>query len=335
MLKKLNARVVLPYEQKLKSLKTEILKLNHTFDNKTIAEISAIVENAEMFLETSRERIELLESRDQEWDVAEESAKIQEMFKPLKHEEEKDEFVGKLLIEALKPAVTKEVKVKLSETSEKYLSKPTISYPTVKPGFPKINLNKSISEAKSLFHKMKHMKMLNKNNKQKNVDDEDELDKHQVDEQSEVAAVKKLKKSLELEALSDLKGREMIDDPVEHYSEGVKKALETAKEMSHQFMHEKMHNQNAYFEDEVPHPGFVHDYLAVLTLIGLVVVLGAAMGAFKVVFKRKKGSRVSMQNLSGVSDKSYLELQSIKEDNGWGRNFSPWSAYKNKQYKFK
>jgi len=46
--------------------------------------------------------------------------------------------------------------------------------------------------------------------------------------------------------------------------------------LSHQFMLEKMQNHDAYIESEVPHPGVVHDYLAVLTLIGLVVVLGAA-----------------------------------------------------------
>merc|ERR550519_2123710 len=101
MLKNLNTRVVLPYEQELKALKTQILKLNHTFDNKTIAEISAVVENAEMFLETSRERIELVESRDEEWDLTEESAKIQEMFE----HKEKDNSVRKLIVEAIKPAV--------------------------------------------------------------------------------------------------------------------------------------------------------------------------------------------------------------------------------------
>merc|ERR1712096_437700 len=130
--------------------------------------------------------------------------------------------------------------------------------------------------------------------------------------------------------LSDLKGKDMFANPVEHYSIGVQEALETSKEISHEFIHEKLHHQQDDLDASVH--TYWHVFLAVVALIVLLVVL-VAFGAFT----RRKRSRIVVQNLSGVGgcDKSYMELESVKEDDGWGRSWSPWSAYKKNHHKFK
>merc|ERR1719186_2373356 len=106
---------------------------------------------------------------------------------------------------------------------------------------------------------MKQMKMLRNVEKQTGRPtnfNRDELDKSSNDgndkrnmelpkiaEMAKIAALRQVKENLEREVFSDLKGKDMFADPVEHYSTGVKEALETAKKTSHEFIHEKLHHE--------------------------------------------------------------------------------------------
>ena len=254
MLKDLELKVIKPYEQELLSLKSQIGKLNHKFDNESISQINAIVENAEMFLQTSKERLDQFELQEQDWEVAEESAKIQEMIDL----DERRQFNGKIIIEALKPAVSDKLKKKLGGNIQD--DEPSKTYPTSMSGsLPKLEFDKSLTEAKSMYNKMKQMKMLrnvekqtgrptNYNSNELDEDSNDGDDKRTVDlqkiaEMAKIAALRQVKENLEREVFSDLKGKDMFSNPVEHYSIGVQEALETSKEISHEFIHEKMHHQ--------------------------------------------------------------------------------------------
>eukprot|EP00092_Neocalanus_flemingeri_P034893 GFUD01037968.1.p1 GENE.GFUD01037968.1~~GFUD01037968.1.p1 ORF type:complete len:519 (+),score=133.51 GFUD01037968.1:60-1616(+) len=341
MLKDLDVKVIKPYEQQLVSLKSQIVKLNNKFDNESIAEIITIVENAEMFLETTMEKVQQVEQLEQEWEVAEETVQIQEMIDL----DERKSYDGKIIIEALKPSVSDKLKKKLGDQYDH--SKPSKVYPVSKSNSPQLNLDKSLTEAKSMYKKMKQMKMLNSGEKHESrlkesneEDDIDKVSKEKADRQNlelqkiaqlaKIAALRQVKEDIEREVFEDLKGKDIFADPVEHYSTGVKEALETAKEISHEFIHKKLHHDTHYEKDEEKSGAYDHVFLAVLVLVVLIVVL-----AVFVAFTRRKRSRVVHQNLSGVGgfDRSYKELESVKEDDGWDRGWSPWSVRKN-QHKF-
>ena len=100
VLKKLDDKMVTSYEQELKSLKSQISKLGHKYNNASINEIATIVENAEMFLQISMDKIDELEMIEHEWEVAEESSKVQNMIE----EDETMQYGSKIILEALKQA---------------------------------------------------------------------------------------------------------------------------------------------------------------------------------------------------------------------------------------
>eukprot|EP00092_Neocalanus_flemingeri_P026090 GFUD01028276.1.p1 GENE.GFUD01028276.1~~GFUD01028276.1.p1 ORF type:complete len:460 (-),score=117.89 GFUD01028276.1:57-1436(-) len=281
MLKDLDVKVIIPYEQQLVSLKSQIVKLNNKFDNETISEIVAIVVNAEMFLITSLEGVEEVEQLDQEWEVAEATVQIQEMIDL----DESETYDGKIIIEALKPIIVSDkVKKKLGNQDDQG-----------KDAIVKVSEEKSNRRTLEL----------------------------------QMTGLRQVKADIERDVFEGLKGRDIFANPVEHSSTGVKEALETANEISHEFIEEKLH-QDAHEKEEETSDTYQHVFLAVLALVVIVVVL-VAFGAFT----RRKRSRVVLQNLVGVGgcDRSYMELESVKEDDGWGRGWSPWSVRKN-QHKF-
>merc|ERR1719186_395662 len=75
------------------------------------------------------------------------------------------------------------------------------------------------------------------------VDDKRNIELQKIAEMAKIAALRQVRENLEREAFSDLKGKDMFADPVEHYSTGIKEALETAKKTSHEFIHEKLHHE--------------------------------------------------------------------------------------------
>jgi len=299
---------------------------------------------------------------EQEWEVAEESAEIQEAI----HQDEMWQHSKQILIEALKPSVSDEVKKKLSDHDDS--NKPPIAYPTSKPGAGgiKINLDKSGSEASSVYKKMKKSRMLSKDqNKQKSdlsevkVDNDVASDEGFVNKDSEgglahgddpdnvkedsrnedehleniakIAALKKIEETLRKEAESDRNGRKGDMDAVENYSKEVQEALKTAKDTAHEFIEKKLHHHGA-------HQGEMEavSYLQILLIMFCFIVFIVVIFAFKRLIRRKM-TTVSFQNLSGVGgcDRSYMELESVKEDDGWGKAWSPWTSHKKKQNKFK
>ena len=244
VLQELDVKVIKPYELQLESLKSQIFKLNHMFDNETLDQITTIVENVEVFLETSRERIEQVEILEQEWEVAEETFEIENMIRS----DEKSS--GKIIIESLKPKVSDEAKKKLKLTSKVLIN----SYPVKQIDGSKVSLGKSSTDpAKSMYKKMRQMKMLKKDEQivlstkpsikvlKVSIDN---LDQQEVNELAKIAALKEIKVNLDREALIDLRGRDPFVDPVEHYDNDVKEALEVAKELSHEFMDHQLHHQD-------------------------------------------------------------------------------------------
>jgi len=364
VLKEVDVKVIKFYEQELLSLKSQIPKLKHKFDNQSMDEISLIVENAEMFLQLSMEKIEELEMLEQEWEVAEESAEIQKAI----HQDEMWEHSKQLLIEALEPSVSDELKKKLSDHDDS--NKLPNAYPTSKPGGIKINLDKSGSEASSMFKKIKKSRMhINDKKKPKSdlsetklfddlasdegivneafkdgyAHDDDDPDNaiegfriegerlQESNEDSRITALNQAEEKLKRELESDHKGRKDVTDPVENYSKEVQEALKSAKEASHEFIDKKLHHRGA-------HEGKTEavSYLQILLIMFCCIVFLVTIFAFKTLVRRKM-TTVSFQNLSGVGgcDRSYMELESVKEDDGWGKAWSPWTSHKKKQNKFK
>jgi len=335
MLQELDVKIIKPYEQQLESLKSQILKLNHKFDNETIDQITTIVENVEVFLSTSKERIEQVEVLEQEWEVAEETAGIQDMI----NDDEKP--TKNIIIEALKPVVTEEAKKKLMDQRIGVNN----AYPARNLGGAKVSIDKSSTETKSMYKKMKQMKMLKNDNQLESTPPRSSVpvgevlneEQEEVIELAKIAALKEIKVNLEKEALSDLKDRMLIDDPVDHYSKEVEEALAAAKGLSHEYMDHHLHHQDPLNNKKDDHMTTLH--MVLLLLLALVVLI---VGLVAFTMTRKSRPRVSMQNLTGVGggaaaacDRSYMELEAVKEDSGWGRSWSPWSGYKQRQHKFK
>jgi len=297
---------------------------------------------------------------EQEWEVAEESAEIQEAI----HQDEMWQHSKQILIEALKPSVSNEVKKKLSDQDDSI--KPPIAYPTSKPGADgiKINLDKSGSEASSVYKKMKSRMLSKDQRKQKtdlseekvdndkasyevfvNKDSEsglahDDLENIKEDSRNEddhlkdiakIAALKKVEKTLQKELESDRNGRKDDIDPVDNYSKEVQEALKAAKDTAHEFIEKTLHHHGAH-QGETEAVSYLHILLIMFCFIIVIVTIFA----FKRLVRRKM-TTVSFQNLSGVGgcDRSYMELESVKEDDGWGKAWSPWTSHKKKQNKFK
>jgi len=71
MLKDIGFQILEPYEDKLKALKSQIVKSNSKLNDDTLATIETVIENAEIFLQTSRERLSEVEVLEEEWENAE------------------------------------------------------------------------------------------------------------------------------------------------------------------------------------------------------------------------------------------------------------------------
>jgi len=71
MLKNIGFQILEPYEDKLKALKSQIVQSNSKLNDDTLAIIETVIENAEIFLQTSRERLSEVEVLEEEWENAE------------------------------------------------------------------------------------------------------------------------------------------------------------------------------------------------------------------------------------------------------------------------
>ena len=72
MLKEIGFQTLEPYEDKLKALKSQIVKSNSKLDDDTLTTIETVIGNAENFLRTSRRRLSEVEELEEEWKNAEE-----------------------------------------------------------------------------------------------------------------------------------------------------------------------------------------------------------------------------------------------------------------------
>jgi len=363
VLKELDVKVATFYEHELQSLKSQVSNLDHKFDKASMEEISTIVENAEMFLQLSMDKIEELEIIEQEWEVTEESAKIQEMI----DQDEAKAYSSKILLKALKPSVGEEFKDKLRDMEEAHDPR-IVKASTLATTKPSVRIN----DNSSMYRKMRKMNMMNREEKEPNIkealtmdgidnkevesevseqedpdkgiviEESDEgdviedLDQWIVDDESEHQKLilsdedTKYEKKDEDNSEHRIKG----SDAVEHYSNKVRDALNTAKDMSHKFLDKALRHTETVSDGGEQATSVPYLYIVIFMLALLVLVISCI--AFR-TFVRRRRVKVVMQNLSGFgsNERCYTELESVKGDSGWGRSWSPWNTNKKRQNKFK
>jgi len=164
VMKKLDEKVVTSYEQELKSLKSQISRLGHKYDNASINEIATIVENAEMFLQVSMDKIDELEMIEQEWKVAEESSTIQHMI----DEDETKQYQSKIILEALKKSSVGGVGLPSEKISVNDESR-TIASATSTKSSDKIKL-----DGGSMYEKIKKINSMMEANNKKEINEDPE-----------------------------------------------------------------------------------------------------------------------------------------------------------------
>jgi len=352
VLKELDVKVATFYEQELKSLKYQISNLDHKFDNASMEEISTIVENAEMFLQLSMDKIEELEMIEHEWEVTEQNAKIQEMI----DQDEVKAYSSKILLKALKPSVGEEFKNELKYKEDVQDSSVVKASSIATPeASVRINL-----DDKSMYRMIKKMNMMNRDeneakpnvtesltmDEESEVSDEEGSEEGIVKEESDEGDIvedesefKKLILSNE-DFLKEKKTEEHSEHKnkgsavVEHYSNKVRDALKAAKDMSHEFIDKTLRHRETESDGDEQANSVPYLYIVIFMLVLLVLVISFI--AFR-TFVRKRRVTVVIQNLSafGSNERSYTELESVKEDSGWGRSWSPWHSHSKRQNKFK
>jgi len=377
VLKKLDEKVVTSYEQELKSLKSQISKLDHKYDNASINEIATIVENAEMFLQVSMDKIDELEMIEQEWKVAEESSKIQHMIE----EDETKQYKSNIILEALKQAsvdgdgrpsklsVNDESITRAPVTSTKSGEKIKLEGGSMYEKIKKFNSmieakNKEVTEApeKGISSKIT---ISNDGNLDKDIGTNDSnVGDIQTDYDSDEAEVldtddgiienepKDLVEGGNIEKLRTIVTEKSFTIPdvkesvlasnsdhmsrgkysVDHYSNKVKEALNTAKEMSHKFLDNKLGQESELGQTELEQTSSASHLYIIIPVFALMVLLFSVY-VYR-AFTSKRRATVAFQNLSGFgNNEKYTELESIKEDIGWGKSWR--TSHKKRQNKFK
>jgi len=379
VLKELDVKVVNSYEQELKALKSQISKLDQKYDNSTIQEITKIVENAEMFLQLSMDKIEEIEMIDHEWEAAEKSANIQNMIT----QDEVKEYGSKIILQALKPSFDdKSVENNTYNSNNSTELNQKIRLESSMFGkIMKINMRKKENETKVIVTDLNSKtdqeiqatsfnkdldsdisedsdegEVLEDIDEGENLEDADEgevLEEKNVDhtgkEVPEKTKIGQKTSNLELEMteerIKDKSNEESANkhrtskghDAVEHYSTKVKEALNSAKEMSHQYIDEKLRHHNDISSDSEDHLTGSVSYLYIIIIALILIFLLFSFFTFRVLTNKRRAT-VVFQNLSefgGRDRERYTELESIREDQGWGRSFTPWTSSKKKQNKFK
>jgi len=323
VLKEIDHDVIKFYENELISLKSQISKLNHKFDNDTIFQIGTIVETAESFLQVSMSKIDDIGMIDQEWEVQEETAKIQKLI----DQDEISENGGSRLLDAMIPD---EVPSSKSEIVDKYFKSSSVSYPiksveSVKTYWDKSEENKSsIGNLRKVYREF--MKVSKGSNMAKDNNNQVSPMLNNVEDNVSSSTSR-------FEAVNEKSAEAVLEkfDPVEHYSSEVREALKTAKDEARKFVDETLHH------DQKLKGVFVVSTMHILLTLLAVLVLFVTLVAFRGLCKRRTMT-IQFQNMSGygghVKSLNDTELVSIKEDDGWGRSWSPWVSDRKKS-KFK
>jgi len=386
VLHELDEKVLTSFEQELRSLKGQISKLNHKLDNSSMKETATIVENAEKFLQVSMDKIEELEMIEHEWDVTEESVKIQHMI----DQDEAAQYGTKIILEALKPSSDVDLPNKKWSLSDKIIDEvpPTSTQLSVK-----LNL-----DGDSLYEKLKKSYPMKKSKNQNNygdvkytnsdgvivtkgsqdsevlngsdsdnsdsdVSDDSDSDDSDSDEDEVLKTsvfdeivrnkdyIKHWNKGNLEKVVSDKsfesnnnKGSlyaSFVKDPVsKHYSSEVEEALNTAKETSHKFLENRLGHQETVVSGETVvknEQTSLMSYLHFIILVLVLMVLLLSCFAYRVIKSRRRAATVTVafQNLSGFggNDICTAELETIKEDGGWGKYWR--ASHKMKQNKFR
>lgn len=328
VLKELDHDVIKFYENELVSLKSQISKLNHKFDNDTIFQIGTIVETAESFLQMSMSKIDEIGMIDQEWEVQEETAKIQKLI----DQDEISENGGSRLLDAMIPD---EVPISKSEIADKYFKSSSVSYPIKSVESVKTKYEKSEENKSSIGNLRKVYREFKKVSKGSNMakDNNNQVSSMLNNVEDYVSSSTRAMKVSRLEAVSEKSAEAVLEkfDPVEHYSSEVREALKNAKDESRKFVDKTLHHDQK--QKGVFVVSTMHILLTLLAVLVLCVTLVACRGLCK-----RRTMTIQFQNMSGygghVKSLNDTELVSIKEDDGWGRSWSPWVSDRKKS-KFK
>jgi len=381
VLHELDEKVVTSFEQELRSLKGQISKLDHKFDNSSMKEIATIVENAEKFLQVSMDKIEELEMIEHEWDVTEESVKIQHMI----DQDEAAQYGTKIILESLKPSdddgplnkkwslsdqiitvvppTSMQLNVKLQLDGDSLYEKLKKSYP-MKKSKNQNNLGDvryTYSDAVIVTKGSQDSEVLNDSDSDSSDSDESDGSDSDVDEVLETSVFDEIVKNKEYikhwnkgnfeavvsdESLENNNNKgslyaSFVKDPVsKHYSSEVEGALNTAKETSHKFLENRLGHQETIVSGETVvknEQTSLMPYLHFIILVLLLMVLLLSCFAYRVIKRRRRAATVTVafQNLSGFggNDICTAELETIKEDGGWGKYWR--ASHKMKQNKFR
>merc|ERR1719187_2454404 len=79
MLEEMVRKMIVPFEKNMEAVKEQIIKLNHTTDDATMQFITNLIQRSEVFLSGAQERLQKVQQVNEDWTVAEEVAKIQDM----------------------------------------------------------------------------------------------------------------------------------------------------------------------------------------------------------------------------------------------------------------
>jgi len=303
MLTLIDEQVIKTYGNQLRALKTQI-RNSIKIDEQSRKEVNQIVLKAEEFLQSSMDKINNLEMLDQEWEVQEEDVKIQQLI----HEDEVQEYSSNILVNALKP--TNESQQVKSSISDEGLDK---------------NLQKSkfsILEGHNLYESLKnftrHHKVDIKNDSETDTSDVSisPLSEDLITNDSKETFIK-MNKAQENVSMYKEKSRM---DVVYQYSPDIKKALEKAKNISRDFINNRLHSKD--IESEAVTISYLHMVIGLLSFVTFVVVF---------LLLKKLRSKKRVLSFSALTEASRMELQSVRGHDGL---FSRNSLKKN-QYKFK
>jgi len=215
---KIYQKALKQYENNIIALKNLVSKAKHRFDDSSLEEMISSVEKAENFLKEAELSVDRAEIVEQDWEAEEESQLIQDMFAL------DEENFKSIESKQVNPSanISKDLQNRLFQDNW--------------PGYPvgrgegRLIVISAVSNESKEAMKRKYNKVI-------------KVKKLTKQEEAKVNIIEDTKQKIDEEALADIMKDTINEDPVEHYSPEVKKALDEAAEASHKFVQEKLVQQ--------------------------------------------------------------------------------------------
>merc|ERR1719187_1943157 len=304
MLEEMVRKMIVPFEKNMEAVKEQIIKLNHTTDDATMQFITNLIQRSEVFLSGAQERLQKVQQVNEDWTVAEEVAKIQDMVN-------RDSKKHTVTVVNLEEGTIKSKEIIHPNSNEKESAE--INHDE-KIGHPVSKETKK--QAKLRYKKWRNLKKVSDFRKWK-----DHIRKKFKSSKPNLVVehinVKELKAQLDSENFNTEVVEEEKDemDVVRKYSPRVKALLEVAKEKSHQFIQDKLHHTH---EDQLSYLSGIS--LEWICTVGVVVILVLLVGA--VIFLPVRRAWRTRKILKGDDTVELLDVGGDVRwsDAGWNRS---------------